>query len=101
MPSDDEPETFEKEPNDTPSEAETVSIPVTINGHIDNPAGVNRADDDYFRIHAARGQHLVIEVAACPARVSSGFRRGSARRAGKRHTTSYGPLPLPDPDDAG
>jgi len=60
----DEPETFEKEPNDTPSEAEAVSIPVTINGHIDNPAGVNRADDDYFGIHASRGQHLVIEVAA-------------------------------------
>jgi hypothetical protein len=60
----DEPETFEKEPNNTPSEAEAVSIPVTINGHIDNPTGVNRADDDYFRIHASRGQHLVIEVAA-------------------------------------
>ena len=34
----DEPEVFEKEPNDTPSEAEAVSIPVTINGHIDNPS---------------------------------------------------------------
>jgi hypothetical protein len=60
----DEPEIFEKEPNDTPSEAEAVSIPVTINGHIDNPAGVNRADDDYFLFHASKGQHLEIEVAA-------------------------------------
>jgi hypothetical protein len=60
----DEPEVFEKEPNDTPSQAETVSIPVTINGHIDNPGGVNRADDDFFRIHAHKGEHLVIEVAA-------------------------------------
>ena len=34
----DVPEVFEKEPNDTPSQAEAVSIPVTINGHIDNPS---------------------------------------------------------------
>jgi hypothetical protein len=60
----DEPEVFEKEPNDTPSEAEAVSIPVTINGRIDNPSAVNHADDDFFRIHASKGQHLVIEVAA-------------------------------------
>ena len=60
----DVPEVFEKEPNDTPSEAEAVSIPVTINGHIDNPSAANHADDDFFRIHAAKGQRLVIEVAA-------------------------------------
>ena len=44
----DVPEVFEKEPNDTPSEAEAVSIPVTINGHIDNPSTAKHADDDYF-----------------------------------------------------
>jgi hypothetical protein len=60
----DVPEVFEKEPNDTPSEAEAVSIPVTINGHIDNPTAAKHADDDFFRIHAAKGQRLVIEVAA-------------------------------------
>jgi hypothetical protein len=60
----DVPEVFEKEPNNTPSEAEAVSIPVTINGHIDNPSAAKHADDDFFRIHAAKGQRLVIEVAA-------------------------------------
>jgi len=60
----DVPEVFEKEPNDTPAQAEAVSIPVTINGHIDNPTAAKHADDDYFRIHAGKGQHLVIEVAA-------------------------------------
>jgi hypothetical protein len=60
----DVPEVFEKEPNDTPSQAEAVSLPVTINGHIDNPNAAKHADDDYFRIHAGKGQHLVIEVAA-------------------------------------
>jgi hypothetical protein len=54
----DEPEIFEKEPNDTPLEADAVSIPVTINGHIDNPAGVNRADDDYFRFSASKDQQF-------------------------------------------
>jgi hypothetical protein len=60
----DEPETDEKEPNDTPAQAQTVSIPVSINGRIDNPRAANHADDDFFRIHAGKGQHLVIEVAA-------------------------------------
>jgi hypothetical protein len=60
----DVPEVFEKEPNDTPPEAEAVSIPVTINGHIDNPSAAKHDDDDFFRIHAAKGQRLVIEVAA-------------------------------------
>ena len=59
-----EPEVFEKEPNDIPSEAEEVSIPVTINGRIDNPSAVNHADDDFFRFHATKSQHLMIEVAA-------------------------------------
>ena len=60
----DVPEVFEKEPNDKPSQAEAVSFPVTINGHINNPNVGKHADDDYFRIHAVKGQRLVIEVAA-------------------------------------
>ena len=60
----DVPEVFEKEPNDAPPEAEAVSIPVTINGHIDRASAAKRADDDFFRIHAGKGQRLVIEVAA-------------------------------------
>ena len=59
-----EPEVLEKEPNDTPSQAQAVAIPVTINGHIDNPGAANHADEDYFRIHAAKGERLVIDVAA-------------------------------------
>ncbi len=60
-----EPEILEREPNDTPAEAQPVSIPVTINGHIgrDRKAGA-KPDEDDFRFTARQGQHLTIEVAA-------------------------------------
>ncbi len=59
------PEVFEQEPNNSSAEAQAVTIPVTINGHIDGAASsANREDEDYFRFHAAKGQHLVVEVAA-------------------------------------
>jgi len=60
-----EPEIFEKEPNDTVEQAQTISLPVTVNGHID---GGSRAggipDEDYFRFHARKGEQLNIDVAA-------------------------------------
>ena len=60
-----EPEILEQEPNNTPAHAQVVSLPVTINGHIDAGATVDeKSDEDYFRFHAKKGQSLDIQVAA-------------------------------------
>jgi len=60
-----EPEIVEKEPNDTIAQAQTVSVPVTINGHIDGGSKAGRnPDEDYFRFHATKGEQLSIDVAA-------------------------------------
>jgi hypothetical protein len=60
-----EPEILEREPNNTAGDAEAVSVPVTINGHISSggPAS-EKTDEDYFRFHANKGQRLDIQVAA-------------------------------------
>ncbi len=59
------PEIFEQEPNDSPGQAQKISLPVTINGHI---SGVVKngggADEDYFRFHARKGESVTIDVAA-------------------------------------
>ena len=67
------PEVVESEPNNSPAQAQRVSLPVTINGHIapansstpGSAAGDSRpADEDYFRFAARKGQHLNIEEQA-------------------------------------
>ncbi len=60
-----EPEIVEQEPNDTVAQAQAVSLPVTINGHIDGGSkqGGN-PDEEYFRFHASKGEKLSIDVAA-------------------------------------
>ena len=60
-----EPEISEQEPNDTIAHAQTISIPIAINGRIDS--GNQRSgslDQDYFRFHASQGQKLSFDVAA-------------------------------------
>ncbi len=58
-----EPEILEQEPNNAPAQAQRVSLPVTVNGHIDN--GPEAApDQDYFRFHARPGERVTISVAA-------------------------------------
>jgi hypothetical protein len=60
-----EPEISEQEPNDTIARAQSVSLPVTINGHLEG--GTQRRgnpDEDYFRFHARKGEKLSIDVAA-------------------------------------
>ena len=58
-----EPETTETEPNNSPAEAQAVTVPATINGHIsDKKTGA--ADEDYFRFRAKKDQRLMVEVAA-------------------------------------
>ncbi len=54
-----DPETTEREPNDTPTGSQTVTLPVTINGKIQR-AG----DPDVFRFEARAGDRIVAEVIA-------------------------------------
>ncbi len=60
----DTPEVLEKEPNDTPAEAQPVTVPVAIDGHISSGRRDAPADEDYFRFHARKDEHLTLEVAA-------------------------------------
>ena len=60
----DEPEVMEAEPNDTVAQAEQVTVPVAINGHIWKTEKGGSADQDNFRFSAQKGEHLTIEVAA-------------------------------------
>src|SRR5208282_2741651 len=54
-----DPEVLEQEPNNSPGQAQTVSLPVTINGHISGGAqSGGAADEDYFRFHATKGEKL-------------------------------------------
>jgi len=59
------PELLEKEPNSTPAQAQAISLPITINGHIAGGVDANgKADEDYFHFQARKGEHLSIDVAA-------------------------------------
>ncbi|QNI32442.1 hypothetical protein H7849_26320 [Alloacidobacterium dinghuense] len=60
-----EPEILEKEPNSAVMQAQDISLPVTINGHIAGGVDAGRKpDEDYFRFHAKKGERLSIDVAA-------------------------------------
>jgi len=52
-------EVREAEPNNTPAQAQKISVPCVVNGRIDKPGDV-----DCFAFHAAAGQQLVMEVFA-------------------------------------
>ncbi len=53
------PEGFEKEPNNSPSAAQRVKLPIIMNGRIDRPG-----DWDVFRFQGRAGQAMVAEVYA-------------------------------------
>lgn len=60
-----DPETLEQEPNNSPAQAQKVSLPITVNGYISGGAkSGSPADEDYFRFHARKGEAVTIEVAA-------------------------------------
>jgi hypothetical protein len=60
-----DPEVREQKPNDSVAQAQTVTLPVTINGYIGGgPRTCHAPDEDYFRFKAEQGEHLRIEVAA-------------------------------------
>ncbi len=52
------PEISEKEPNDSLAEAQPVTAPAIVNGHL------NAADQDFYRLTAKARERLVIEVEA-------------------------------------
>ncbi|HXJ92420.1 MAG TPA: PPC domain-containing protein [Terriglobia bacterium] len=59
------PAILEHEPNDTAAEAQPISLPVAIDGHIDEPSKAGgAADEDFFRFHAHQGENITIGVAA-------------------------------------
>ena len=60
------PEVRESEPNDTPAQANRITVPVTVNGRTQRDG-----DNDYFRFAAKAGQILAIDVRA-PARLAAG-----------------------------
>ncbi len=60
-----EPELSEQEPNDTIAQAQTVSLPVSINGRINGGKEKSGSpDEDYFRFHASKGERISIDIAA-------------------------------------
>lgn len=53
------PETLESEPNNEALQAQPVTLPLIVNGHIDNPG-----DEDWFRFDAKRHDDITLEVKA-------------------------------------
>jgi len=53
------PECVEQEPNDSPAQAQPVTLPIIVNGRIDRPG-----DRDVFRFEGQAGQEIVAEVFA-------------------------------------
>lgn len=58
----------EKEPNDAPDKAETVSLPAKIKGVIHATADGATSDADVFRFSAKAGEHWVFETNAARAK---------------------------------
>ena len=68
------PECLEEEPNDDPAHAQSITLPMIVNGRIDRPG-----DCDVFRIEGRWGEKIVAEVDA-QARFAPGFRAQADRR---------------------
>ncbi len=61
----DEPEILKNEPNNSVAQAQSISIPVTINGRINRAAKEDpNPDENYFKFHGSKGEALSIDVAA-------------------------------------
>lgn len=50
-------EVLEREPNDSPEQAQRLTLPIAINGRFDRPA-----DRDFYRLSVKKGQRLVVEA---------------------------------------
>ncbi len=58
------PETLEQEPNDTPDQAQPLTIPASVNGRLYVKDQPDAADTDLYSFEAEQGQRLVIETRA-------------------------------------
>jgi len=58
------PESLEQEPNDTPEQAQQLTIPASVNGRLFVPGQPDKADADLYSFDAAQGQQFVIETRA-------------------------------------
>jgi len=58
------PETIEQEPNDTPEQAQQLTIPASVNGRLFVEGQPDKADADLYSFDAEQGQQLVIETRA-------------------------------------
>ncbi|HEX5484262.1 MAG TPA: hypothetical protein VFZ08_16715 [Terriglobia bacterium] len=56
---DNDPQIYDKQSNNTPAEAQAITLPATINGDIRSAP-----DGDYFRFTAKKDEHLTMGVAA-------------------------------------
>jgi hypothetical protein len=72
------PECLEQEPNDDPSTAQKVTLPVIVNGRADRPG-----DWDVFEVEGKAGETIVAEVQARRLGSPAGFLRQS-HRCGRR-----------------
>ncbi|MEZ0387274.1 MAG: PPC domain-containing protein, partial [Verrucomicrobium sp.] len=57
------PQATEVEPNDEPGQAQTLTLPASVNGRLYTAASV-KVDADLFRFEAAQGQLVVLETRA-------------------------------------
>lgn len=58
------PSLMEREPNDSPGEAQTVSLPIAIHGKLLNTKNAQAKDSDLFRFEAKKGEVLMLETLA-------------------------------------
>lgn len=59
-----EPEITAQGPDNTPAEAQTIGVPVVINGRLDRSDRSDTPAENYFRFTAHKGERLTITVAA-------------------------------------
>jgi hypothetical protein len=58
------PESLEQQPNDTPEQAQALTIPASVNGRLFVPGQPDKADADLYSFDAEQGQKFVIETRA-------------------------------------
>jgi hypothetical protein len=59
-----QPEILEREPNNSPAQAQAVTLPVVINGRIDTPGTGANPNGDYFRFTAQKDERISLDVIA-------------------------------------
>lgn len=61
------PESVEREPNDSPDKAQSLSLPASVNGRLHVGGNTEAADADHFALTLAKGQQVMLETRAAMA----------------------------------